>query len=111
MKQIKIAFAAASVVVALAMAAPEGASAAATHPGASAIGKTARSGSPQVIEAGRRRRRALGLGIAGAIVGGIIINEAVRADERRLARECRRLDRACAEGSGRACRIFDEECP
>ncbi len=109
MTKSKFAFAAAAMIAAFALAAPGTASAGALN-GFGAAAKSLDSGVPLTVEVSKGRRRALGLGIAGAIVGGIIINEAVRADERRLARECRRLDRACAAGNRRACYIFDEEC-
>jgi hypothetical protein len=78
---------------------------------------------PPVVERRRSNNGAkIGAGIAAGVVGAIILNEAIRnqdrgggnvrvyEEERRPRYSCRSLARICDDGERWACRRFDEQC-
>lgn len=52
----------------------------------------------------------IGAGIAAGVVGAIILNEALKAQESKPKYSCRSLSRMCDEGERWACRRYDDQC-
>lgn len=52
----------------------------------------------------------IGAGIAAGVVGAIILNEAMKAQDGTQRQSCQSLSRMCDEGDRPACRQYDEQC-
>lgn len=81
----------------------------------------AQTAAPKLMQvAGRRSRRNLAIGLGAAVIGGIIINDALRRERRRRrlrrnyyyggVNRCYRWERRCNRGNRRACRKLWNRC-
>jgi hypothetical protein len=79
------------------------------------IGASSAKAQPRSRRRRRRRRRGgrgagVAAGIAGLIIGGVVINELSKEQRRKLQERCDRWQARCDAGNNEACAEFDQNC-